>query len=81
MCYWEIDDDVTTLAVKLKEYQHDLDAAQASLMLCESHLMLAHTTEHVEPLCNVARKTGAIRLAWKRTNCGVQSTYVHGRPL
>jgi hypothetical protein len=75
-CYWEIDDDVTVLAVKIKEYQHNLDAAQASLMLCESHLMLTHATECVEPLHNVARKTGAIHSGWKRTNRRVQSTYV-----
>jgi hypothetical protein len=44
-CYCEINKDVTVLAVKIEEYQQDLDAAHASLMSCESRLMLAHTAE------------------------------------
>jgi hypothetical protein len=69
--YREIDDDITAAAVKLEGYQHNIDATQASLMSYESHLMLACTTEHVETLHNMARKPGAIRLGWKRTNRGV----------
>jgi hypothetical protein len=44
-CYREINDDVTALAVKIEEYQWDLDAARASLMSCESCLMLVCATE------------------------------------
>jgi hypothetical protein len=75
-CYCKIDDDITALAVKLEGYQHDIDAAWASLMSCESCLMLAYATEHVKLLQNMARKPGAICSGWKRTNRGVWSTYV-----
>jgi hypothetical protein len=69
--YHKINDNITALAVKLEGYQHDINAAQASLMSCESRLMLARAMECVETLCNVARKPGAICLGWKRTNRGV----------
>jgi hypothetical protein len=75
MCYREIDDDITTLAVKIKEYQQDLKAAQVSLMACESHLMLAQAAEHVKPLHNVLRKMTAVHSGWKRSH-RAQSTYV-----
>jgi hypothetical protein len=75
--YREIDDDVTHLAVKIEEYQHDLDATHASLMSCESQLMLVQATEHVVTLCNVLRKMGAIRSGWKRAaGRRVHTTYV-----
>jgi hypothetical protein len=79
--YREIDDDVTHLAVKIKEYQQDLEAAQASLTACKSHLMLAQAAEHVEPLCNIPRKMTVVCSGWKRSGHGVQSTYVWGCPL
>jgi hypothetical protein len=50
MHYCKIDNNITALAVKLEGYQHDIDAAWASLMSCESCLMLACTMECVEPL-------------------------------
>jgi hypothetical protein len=39
--YHQLDDDVTAMAVKIEEYQHDLDAARACLRSCKSRLMLA----------------------------------------
>jgi len=60
MQYREIDDNITTLVVKLEGYQRDIDATWASLMSCESCLVPAHAIEHVEPLHNVARKPRAI---------------------
>jgi hypothetical protein len=79
--YHKINNDITALAVKLEGYQHDINATRASLMSCESRVMLACAMECVKTLCNVARKPGAICLGWKRTNCGVWSTYVRGHPL
>jgi hypothetical protein len=35
-CYHEIDNNISTLANKLKAYQWDIDAAWANLMGCES---------------------------------------------
>jgi hypothetical protein len=43
--YRELDDDVTTVAIKIEQYQHDLDAVRARLGSCESCLMLARATE------------------------------------
>jgi hypothetical protein len=77
MRYREIDDDVTHLAVKIEEYQHDLYATRASLMSCESRLMLTHASECVETLHNVPRKMGAMHSGWKRAaGCKVCTTYV-----
>jgi hypothetical protein len=39
--YWQIDDDITHLTVKVEEYQRDLKAARANLTSCESCLMFA----------------------------------------
>jgi hypothetical protein len=75
-----IDDDITHLAVKVKEYQQDLEAAWANLTSCESHLIFAQAAERVEMLQNVPRKMTAVQSGWKRVH-GVQATYVHGRPL
>jgi hypothetical protein len=80
--YREIDDHITHLAVKIKEYQCDLDAARASLMSCESWLMLACASEHVKTLHNIPRKTGTICSGWKRAvGRGVHTTYVQGYPF
>jgi hypothetical protein len=76
MRYREIDDDVTHLTVKIKEYQWDLEAARASLTSYESRLILARAAEHVEPLHNIPRKMTVVHSGWKRSDCGVQSTYV-----
>jgi hypothetical protein len=74
-CYRQIDDDITHLVVKVEEYQWDLEAAQANLTSCESHLMSAHTAEHVKMLHNVPRKMMAVHSGWKSAH-GVQATSV-----
>jgi hypothetical protein len=48
--YWQINNDITHLAVKVKEYQQDLEAARANLTSCESHLMFTQAAECVETL-------------------------------
>jgi hypothetical protein len=58
--YRQIDDDIMHLAVKVEEYQRDLEVAQANLTLCESRLMFAWAVEHVETLCNILRKMMAV---------------------
>jgi hypothetical protein len=44
-CYCELDDNLMTVAIKIEQYQHNMDAARARLASCESHLMLAQATE------------------------------------
>jgi hypothetical protein len=58
--YRQIDDNITHLAVKVEEYQRDLEAVQANLTSCESHLMFARAAECVKTLCNVLRKMTAV---------------------
>ena len=58
--YREIDDDITSLALKIEEYQCDMDAARARLGSCETRLMLTRAAERVATLQNVPRKIGAI---------------------
>jgi hypothetical protein len=79
--YREINDDIIHLAVKIEEYQRDLEAAWASLTACESCLMLARAAECIEPLHNIPRKMTAVCSGWKRSGCDVQSTYVQECPL
>jgi hypothetical protein len=49
-CYCKIDDNITAVAIKIEQYQRDLDAARAHLSFCESRLMLAHASEQVATL-------------------------------
>jgi hypothetical protein len=79
--YWELDDDVTAVAIKIEEFQRDLDAARARLGACESHLMLAWAAEQVTTLQNVPRKIGALRSGWKKTNRMPWGIQVHTAPL
>jgi hypothetical protein len=65
--YRELDNDITAVAIKIEEYQRDLDAARARLGSCESRLMLARTAERLATLQNVPRKIGALRSGWKKT--------------
>jgi hypothetical protein len=65
--YRELDYNILAVAVKIEEYQCDLDAAHARLGSCESRLMLARATERVTTLQNVPRKMGALRSGWKKT--------------
>jgi hypothetical protein len=80
-CYHELNDNVTTIAIKIKQYQHNLNAVQAWLASCESHLMLACTSEQVAMLQNVPRKVGAVHLGWKRGSRMPCSIHVRTAPL
>jgi hypothetical protein len=74
MCYRKLDNNVTAITIKIKQYQHNLDAVRAWLASCESRLMLAHASEQVATLQNMPRKLGAVRLGWKRGShmpCGI----------
>jgi hypothetical protein len=79
--YRQIDDDITAVAVKIEEYQRDLDAAHARLGSCESHLMLARAAERVTVLENVPRKMGALRSGWKKTSRMPRGIHVRTAPL
>jgi hypothetical protein len=67
--YRMLDDKVTAMAVKIEEYQCNLDAAHACLGSCESRLMLAWAAERITTLQNVPRKIGALRSGWKKATC------------
>ena len=79
--YHELDDDITSIAIKIKQYQRDLDATQAQLASCESLLMLARASEQVATLQNIPRKVGAVCLGWKRGSCMPCSIHVCTTPL
>jgi hypothetical protein len=64
--YRELDNNVTGVALKIEEYQRDLDAARAHLSGCETCLTLARAAEWLATLKGVSRKVGALRLGWKR---------------
>jgi hypothetical protein len=80
-CYRMLDDEVTTVAVKIEEYQHDLDAACTHLGSCESCLTLARAAERVATLQNIPRKIGALHLGWKKTTCMPRGIHVRTMPL
>jgi hypothetical protein len=79
--YRMLDDEVTAVAVKIEEYQRNLDAAHACLGSCESHLMLAWAAERVTTLQNVPRKIGALRSGWKKTTRMPRGIHVRTAPL
>jgi hypothetical protein len=79
--YRQLNDDITAVAVKIEEYQWDLDAARAQLGSCESRLMLAWATERVMTLQNVPRKIGALCSGWKKSTHMPRSIHVCMAPL
>jgi hypothetical protein len=79
--YRELDNDVTTVAIKIKEYQRDLDAACARLSSCETRLTLARATERLATLENVPRKIRALRSGWKKTSRMLRGIQVRTAPL
>jgi hypothetical protein len=79
--YRELDNDVTSVAIKIEEYQRDLDAARAHLSSCETRLTLAHAAERLATLQNVPRKIGALRSGWKKTSRMPQGIQVRTTPL
>jgi hypothetical protein len=64
--YRELDNDITAVAIKIEEYQRDLNAACACLGSCKSRLVLARAAERLATLQNVPRKVRALRSGWKR---------------
>jgi hypothetical protein len=79
--YQELDNDIAAVAVKIEEYQRDLDATRARLGSCESQLMLARAAERVSVLQNVPRKVGALRSGWKKTSRMPRGIHVCTAPL
>jgi hypothetical protein len=79
--YCELDNNITAVAIKIEEYQRDLDAACARLGSCESRLMLARATERLSTLQNVPRKIGALRSGWKKTARMPRGIQVRTAPL
>jgi hypothetical protein len=81
MRYRQLDDNITAVAIKIKEYQRDLDTACACLRCCESRLMLVCATERVTTLQNVPRKIRALRSGWKRSTHMPRGIHVRTAPL
>jgi hypothetical protein len=79
--YRQIDNDITAVAIKIEEYQRDLDAAHVCLGSCESRLMLARAAERVAVLENVPRKMGALHSGWKKTSRMPREIHVRTAPL
>jgi hypothetical protein len=79
--YRELDNDVTAVAIKIEEYQRNLDAARAHLSSCETRLTLARAAERLATLENIPRKIGALRSGWKKTSRMPRGIQVHTAPL
>jgi hypothetical protein len=79
--YHKLDNDITAVAIKIEQYQHDLDATRARLASCESRLMLTCASEQVTTLQNIPRKAGAVHLGWKRGSCMPHGIHIHTAPL
>jgi hypothetical protein len=79
--YRQLNNDITVVAIKIKEYQRDLDAARARLASYESRLMLARAVERVATLQNVPRKIRALHLGWKKSSRMPWGIHVHMAPL
>jgi hypothetical protein len=79
--YCKLDDDITAVAIKIEEYQHDLDTAHMCLGSCESQLMLARAGERLTTLQNVPRKIGALCSGWKKTSRMPWGIQVRTTPL
>jgi hypothetical protein len=59
--YRELNNDVTAVALKIEEYQCDMDTAHACLSSCETRLTLARAAERLATLEGIPRKVGALR--------------------
>jgi hypothetical protein len=79
--YQELNDNVIAVAIKIEQYQRDLDAVQACLASCESCLMLAHAAEHISTLQNVLWKLGAVHSGWRKGSSRTCVTRIHTPPL
>jgi hypothetical protein len=79
--YHKLDDDIASLALKIEEYQRDMDMARARLGSCETRLTLARAAERLATLQNVPRKIGALRSGWKRSSRMPRGIQVRTVPL
>jgi hypothetical protein len=79
--YCELDNNVTVVAIKIEQYQRDLNAFRARLRSYESRLVLACASERVAMLQNVPRKLGVVRSGWKRGSRMPRSIHVCTAPL
>jgi hypothetical protein len=79
--YRKLDDNVTAVAIKIEEYQRDLNAARARLSSCETRLTLARAAKRLATLQNVPRKIGALCSGWKRTARMPRGIQVRTTPL
>jgi hypothetical protein len=79
--YHELDNNITAIAIKIEQYQRDLDVTQARLASCESCLMLARASERVATLQNIPRKVEVVHLGWKRGGCMPCGIHVRTTPL
>jgi hypothetical protein len=79
--YRELNEDVTTIAIKIEQYRRDLDAVQARLSSCESRLMLARASERVATLQKIPRKMGAVCSGWTKGSCTACGIHVRTTPL
>jgi hypothetical protein len=79
--YYKLDNNVTAVAIKIEQYQRDLNTTRARLSSCESHLMLACASKQVATLQNIPRKVGTVRSGWKRGSCMPRGVHVRTAPL
>jgi hypothetical protein len=79
--YYKLDNDVTGVAIKIEEYQRDLDTARARLSSCETRLTLARAAERLATLEGVPRKVGALRSGWKKNARMPRGIQVRTAPL
>jgi hypothetical protein len=79
--YRELDEDITTVTIKIKQYQCNLDTVRVRLSTCESRLMLTRASERVATLQNIPRKVGTVCSGWKRGSCMPRGIHVHTTPL
>jgi hypothetical protein len=75
--YCKLDDNVAAVAIKIEQYQQDLDAIQAHLASCESHLMLSQAADRVPTLQNIPCKLGTVCSGWRRGSRGTCSVHIH----
>jgi hypothetical protein len=80
-CFRELNNDITAIAIKIEQYQRDLNAACARLGSCELCLMLAHASKRVTTLQNIPRKVGTVRSGWKRGSHMPCDIHVRTMPL
>jgi hypothetical protein len=79
--YHELDNDITTIVIKIEQYQCNLDTLRAQLSTCESRLTLARASERVAILQNIPRKIRAVHSGWKRGSHTPRGIHVRTTPL